>query len=100
MDLVEYVGVKQRRAQRVAAGAPLGAAFVGARVLRPQQLELRREGEVALVDLLRVDEAEAPAGAGERGPLLAQRLAQPELPRVLLLRFPHRRRGGAGGEGA
>jgi len=63
MDLVGHVGAKERRAQRVAPCVPAAAHLIGERVLRPQNLELRGEELIVLVDLLRVDEAKAAVSA-------------------------------------
>src|SRR6185369_8072628 len=59
VDFVAYFGVEYGESCGVRTTAPFGSCFVRQRALRPQDLELRREKCVVLVDLIDVDETEA-----------------------------------------
>ena len=93
MYLVPDFSTEDRCTQRMSRHTPLGASLLRERVLRPQNLELRIEESIVLIDFVDVDEAEAPARSPEDRPRLGNGVSQSEFPRMLALRLAYFRCG-------
>src|SRR5258708_32462001 len=93
VDLIGGVGAKERAPQSRVGAAALGAKLVGERVLRSEDLELRRKKLIAFVDFLRVDESEAAIRAREHAVRPRKRMAHAPSPSLLVLPLPAPARG-------